>query len=48
MIVIGSNTSDNGKSRFTEDVSHFMELRQNRQIAKRSAKKQEQGQALVH
>ena len=38
MIVIGSNTSDNGKSRFTEDVSHFMELRQNRQIAKRSAK----------
>ena len=41
MIVIGSNTSDNGKSRFTEDVSHFMELRQNRQLAllKRSAKK---------
>ena len=38
MIVIGSNTSDNGKTRFTEDVSHFMELRQNRQIAKRSAK----------
>ena len=40
MIVIGSNTSDNGKSRFTEDVSHFMELRQNRQLAllKRSAK----------
>ena len=37
-IVIGSNTSDNGKSRFIEDVSHFMELRQNRQIAKRSAK----------
>ena len=37
MIVIGSNTSDNGKSRFIEDVSHFMELRQNRQIAKRSA-----------
>ena len=35
MIVIGSNTSDNGKSRFTEDVSHFMELRQNRQIAKK-------------
>ena len=33
MIVIGSNTSDNGKSRFTEDVSHFMELRQNRQLA---------------
>ena len=32
------NTSDNGKSRFTEDVSHVMELRQNRQIAKRSAK----------
>ena len=40
MIVIGSNTSDNGKSRFIEDVSHFMELRQNRQIAKRSAKNQ--------
>ena len=39
MIVIGSNTSDNGKSRFTEDGSHFMELRQNRQIAKRSANK---------
>ena len=41
MIVIGSNTSDNGKSRFTEDVLHFMELRQNRQLAllKRSAKK---------
>ena len=40
MIVIGSNTSDNGKSRFTEDVSHFMELQQNRQLAllKRSAK----------
>ena len=38
MIVIGSNTSDNGKSHFTKDVSHFMELRQNRQIAKRSAK----------
>ena len=40
MIVIGSNTSDNGQSRFTEDVSHFMELRQNRQLAllKRSAK----------
>ena len=40
MIVIGSNTSDNGHSRFTEDVSHFMELRQNRQLAllKRSAK----------
>ena len=43
MIVIGSNTSDNGKSRFTEDVSHFMELRQNRQLAllKRSAKNQD-------
>ena len=43
MIVIGSNTSDNGKSHFTEDVSHFMELRQNRQLAllKRSAKKKE-------
>ena len=42
MIVIGSNTSDNGQSCFTEDVSHFMELRQNRQLAllKRSAKKQ--------
>ena len=41
MIVIGSNTSDSGQSRFTEDVSHFMELRQNRQLAllKRSAKK---------
>ena len=41
MIVIGSNTSDNGPSCFTEDVSHFMELRQNRQLAllKRSAKK---------
>ena len=40
MIVIGSNTSDNGQSRFTEDVSHFMELWQNRQLAllKRSAK----------
>ena len=40
MIVIGSNTSDNGPSCFTEDVSHFMELRQNRQLAllKRSAK----------
>ena len=39
MIVIGSNTSDNGQSHFTEDVSHFMELRQNRQLAllKRSA-----------
>ena len=43
MIVIGSNTSDNGQSRFTEDVSHFMELRQNRQLAllKRSAKNAE-------
>ena len=43
MIVIGSNTSDNGQSRFTGDVSHFMELRQNRQLAllKRSAKKPE-------
>ena len=40
MIVIGCNTSDNGKSCFTEDVSHFRELRQNRQIAKRSAKNQ--------
>ena len=42
MIVIGSNTSDNGQLRFTEDVSHFMELRQNRQLAllKRSAKKE--------
>ena len=41
MIVIGSNTSDNRPSCFTEDVSHFMELRQNRQLAllKRSAKK---------
>ena len=41
MIVIGSNTSDNGPSCFTEDVSHFIELRQNRQLAllKRSAKK---------
>ena len=40
MIVIGSNTSDNGQSRFAEDVSYFMELRQNRQLAllKRSAK----------
>ena len=40
MIVIGSNTSDNGKLRFTEDVSHFMEFQQNRQLAllKRSAK----------
>ena len=40
MIVIGSNTSDNGQSGFTEDVLHFMELRQNRQLAllKRSAK----------
>ena len=40
MIVIGSNTSDNGQSRFTEDVSHFKKLRQNRQLAllKRSAK----------
>ena len=40
MIVIGSNTSDNGPSCFTEDISHFMELRQNRQLAllKRSAK----------
>ena len=40
MIVIGSNTSDNGHLRFTEDVSHFMELRLNRQLAllKRSAK----------
>ena len=40
MIVIGSNTSDNGPSCFTEDVSHFIELRQNRQLAllKRSAK----------
>ena len=40
MIVIGSNTSDNGQSCFTEDVSHFVELRQNRQLAllKRSAK----------
>ena len=40
MIVIGSNTSDNGPSCFTEDVSHLMELRQNRQLAllKRSAK----------
>ena len=28
MIVIGSNTSDNGQSHFTEDVSQFMELRQ--------------------
>ena len=33
MIVIGSNTSDNGQSHFTEDVLHFMELRQNRQLA---------------
>ena len=33
MIVIGSNTSDNGQSGFTEDVSHFMELQQNRQLA---------------
>ena len=42
MIVIGSNTSDNGPSCFTEDVSHFMELRQNRQLAllERSAKNQ--------
>ena len=41
MIVIGSNTSDNGPSCFTEDISHFIELRQNRQLAllKRSAKK---------
>ena len=40
MIVIGSNTSDNGQSRFTEDISHFVELRQIRQLAllKRSAK----------
>ena len=40
MIVIGSNTSDNGQSRFTEEVSHFLELGQNRQLAllKRSAK----------
>ena len=40
MIVISSNTSDNGTSRFTEDVSHFLELWQNRQLAllKRSAK----------
>ena len=41
MIVIGSNTSDNGQSHFTEDISQFMELRQNRQLAlllKRSAK----------
>ena len=42
MIVIGSNTSDNGQSHFTEDVLHFLELRQNRQLAllKRSAKNQ--------
>ena len=42
MIVIGSNTSANGQSRFTEDVSHFIELRQNRQLTllKRSAKNQ--------
>ena len=40
MIVIGSYTSDNGPSCFTEDVSHFLELRQNRQLAllKRFAK----------
>ena len=40
MIVIGSNTLDNGQSRFTADISHFMELRQNRQLPllKRSAK----------
>ena len=45
MIVIGSNTSDNGQSCFTEDVSHFLELRQNRQLAllKRSAKKSVDG-----
>ena len=30
MIVIGSNTLDNGQSYFTEDISHFMELQQNR------------------
>ena len=43
MIVIGSNTSDNGPSCFTEYVLHFMELRQNRQLAllKRSAKNQD-------
>ena len=43
MIVIGSNTSDNGPSCLTADVSHFMELRQNRQLAllKRSAKKEQ-------
>ena len=40
MIVIGSNTLDNEQSRFTEDVTHFMELWQNRQLAllRRSAK----------
>ena len=40
MIVIGSNTSDNGQLHFTEDVSHFMKLQQNGQLTllKRSAK----------
>ena len=33
MIVIGSNTSDNGPSCFTEDVFHFMEYWQNRLFA---------------
>ena len=44
-----SNTSDNGKSRFTEDVSHFMELRQNRQLAllKRSAKNSKMQLSLI-
>ena len=39
-LVIGSNTSDNGQSNFTEDVSHFMELQHNRQLdfIKQSAK----------
>ena len=50
MIVIGSNTSDNGPSCFTEDISHFMELRQNRQLAllKRSAKNETAGLTLGH
>ena len=50
MIVIGSNTSDNGQPRFTEDISHFVELRQNRQLAllKRSAKKRKASKPSIY
>ena len=46
MIVIGSNTSDNGQSHFTEDVLHFMEFRQNRQLALLKSAKSEFGNPL--